>query len=740
MQAHSRSTGCLVLLCLLHGLLPGPAWPQSPAPGQVIRPNRSDSSGLLIDWGTFSNEEALDLPEKPQYLTSDPIDERMMQLDDAISAQTAFNLCSLSWEELVGSGLLSALQASAWLTFRKIYGCPTAWYELQAVVGFDTTLIRKLRTQTSLESSSTFHTLGYSLSHGRATLMLRSTRNLSGLRGYEAGGGSNAGLSAYRGGPQAHLWQLRHTGYRHRLVLSLPKTQGAYGMGSLGGGLMLTSDPGRRRTASIALGDYHLRLGLGLSWNTGMTGSLTSGIMGMRWLGQSMGVASGTASSVNLRGITVEQGIGRSTRLLSWMSLQRPDARIVYGADSLEALISSLPTGTLARTQSEWQSRKSSTFQSSGLSVLHEYKNVIVMIYSSMYQYNYGFLPANTAWPSAHVPPRQSALTGLSFLKSGRGWELSGECALHGLNGFSTLQQLILTPHSRWQTAWIGRHYFRGHAPPFAGALGRQSSPVNEQGFTWMIQWLGHGRSRLLGLADSYRHPLPRFGIPLPSYGYRLHLQAECWLNKEHLFHGRIDMRKEWGGQNQGFALPSSSFEAQNAWALGWNHQSRQHPIRECRIRLDGRMNAAEQQATHLHSLALSARIRWVVGAWRISVQHAWVNTQEGTGPFYFFEPAPRFASGMSAVSGRAIRQVGLAEYRLSKDLSAWIRLDRTRYFDREHAGSGWETTSGPFRASCTLQLLYKLAGPRSFTPEKIAHWHENPLPEPNDVFPVNPK
>jgi hypothetical protein len=471
-----------------------------------------------------------------------------------------------------------------------------------------------------------------------------------------------------------------------------------------------------------------------------MTASLTSGIMGIRWMGQSIGVASGTATAVNLRGMAVEQGIGRSTRILSWASLQRPDARIEYGADSLQSLISSLPAGKLARTQAEWQNRRNSTFQSIGLSVLHEYKNIIIMIYSSMYKYNYEFLPKNTAWPSARVPPRQNAVTGLSYQTAGRSWELSGEFSLHGLSGLSTIQQLIISPHSRWQAAWIGRYYAGGYAPPFSGALGRQSSTMNEMGLTWMIQWLGQGRSRLLGMADSYRHPMPRFGVPLPSNGYRLHLQAECWPNKEYMIYGRIDVRKEWGGQNKGLALPSPSFEAQNSWVLGWNYQSRQHPVRECRVRMDGRMNAEQPQGAGRYSLALSARIRWVIGSWRISVQQAWVNTQEETGPFYFFEPAPRFASGMTSISGRAIRQVGLAECRISRELSVWIRLDRTRYFDRERAGSGWETSSGPFRAACTLQLLYKLAGPRSFTPEKIAHWHENPLPELSDVFPVNPK
>jgi hypothetical protein len=730
----------LVPFMLFHGLSWTIALAQVPVSGSRPQSGSPERPSAPLGDDALSNEEALDLPDNLDWIPAEQRDERMMQLDDQFSNPKSMNLCRASWDELVGSGLLSALQASAWVAFRRIYGCPMAWYELQAVDGFDTLFIRSLRHGATLESNISFYTLDYSLQHGRASLMLRSSRSLSESRGYEAGSGNNPGLSAYRGGPQAHLWQLRHTGYRHRLVLSIPKAQGAYGMGRLGGGVMLNADRGRPRSTELVLGDYHLRLGTGLSWNTGMAGSLTSGIMGMRWMGQAIGVASGTASSVNLRGMAVQQEMMMGIRLLAWSAHQRPDARLDFGADSQQVLISSLSPGGMARTQTEWQSRSSSSFQSAGISVMHEYKNIKIMIYSSLYKYNLGFTTKNLPWPSATAPPQRNTLSGLSYQTSGRRWEWSGEWSHNKANGISTLQQLILTPHARWQTAWIVRHFAHGHAPPYAGALGRQSSAVNERGLSWMIQWLGKGRSRTLCLADSYRHPMPRFGAPLPAHGIRMNIQTEWWPNREHLLYGRLDFRQEWGGEYTGFALPNLSYNKQKSWVLGWNHQSKLQPIRECRIRIEGRTNTTNQSTFPSHSVALSARIRWVVGSWRWSVQQAWVNTQEGTGPFYFFEPAPRFASGMMSVSGRALRQVIMAEYKISRDLRAWIRIDRTRYSDREHAGSGLDMTSGPNRAGCTLQLLYNLSGPRSFTHEKIAHWHENPLPEPIHSAPTDPK
>ncbi|MFM8493375.1 MAG: hypothetical protein ACKOA7_06550 [Bacteroidota bacterium] len=728
----------LFLLC--HWLPIIGVWAQTPTSSKRPQPETADTSHVPSGSDDFSNEESLDVPENLEWIPLEQFDERMMQIDEANFIQKAINLCSISWDELVGSGLLSTLQASAWVAYRKLYGCPSAWYELQAVHGFDTALIRTLRKRTTLEPEISFHSLGYSLQHGRATLMLRSTRNLSGLRRYEPGGGDRLGFSAYRGGPQAHLWQIRHSGYRHRLVLSLPKVQGAYGMGQLGGGLMMTSDHGLPRATGVTVGDYHLRIGLGLSWNTGMSGSLTSGIMGLRWMGQSMGVASGTATSVQLRGIGFQKELKKGISVLVWSAYQRPDVRLLYGSDSSQVVIGSLPLGGMTRTQAEWQGRRGSTFQSYGMSVMKEYKQFKIMIYSSLYKYNLGFTSKNLPWPSSIVPPQRNELTGLSYHHSGRRWEWSGEWSLSGANGLSTLQQLILTPHARLQTAWIGRRFAPGAAPPFAGALGRQSSPINEEGFTWMTQRLGKGRSRMLCVADFYRHPMPRFGTPLPAHGHRINLQYEWWPHREHQLLGRLDVRKEWGGQNLGLSLPSISGQEQKSWVLSWNHQSRQSPIRECRVRFDGRTNTTNQTPFLVRSVAFSTRIRWVVGPWRLSVQQAWVNAQEGTGAFYFFEPAPRFASGMSSVSGRAIRQVFLAEYRISPELRAWIRFDRTRYHDRERAGSGWEMTSGPFRAACTLQLLYSLSGPRSFTHEKIAHWHENPLQEPNDAVPTDPK
>jgi len=97
MKEHPRTPcGLVLLLCLIHWLLPSVGHSQSPDHGQASKPKRPDSSGLIRDWGDISNEEALDLPEKPEFLTSEPFDERMMELDEQRSIQQSFNLCSAS--------------------------------------------------------------------------------------------------------------------------------------------------------------------------------------------------------------------------------------------------------------------------------------------------------------------------------------------------------------------------------------------------------------------------------------------------------------------------------------------------------------------------------------------------------------------------------------------------------------------------------------------------------------------
>jgi len=709
----------------------------------------------------MSNEEGLDLPENPEELPPGLVDERMMQLGEAVVVNRHFNLCSATWEELVGSGLLTVSQATALEAYRQAYGCPTAWYELQAIPGYDTTLIRWLRSYATLKADVTHHTLGYSFTHARATLMLRSTRNLSGLNAYQPGSGGNAGLTAYRGGPQGHLWQLRHTGYRHKLVLSLPKTQGAHGMGRPGGGILLTSDPGQYRRASLVVGDYHLRLGLGLAWNTGMVTTLTAGIMGLRWMGQSSGLASGTVASANLKGMVGTYHTGKKSELMVWWSRQRLGARIVSPGDGNQLQTGSLTTGDLARTDTEWLQQRNSRFFAAGLGVMQEFGPLKLLLYSSYYCYNTIFLPKNLPWPAGLPPLRRDLLSGISHHAVGKRLDWTGELVWSPEHGLSGVQQWLYMPHSRLHTAWVVRRYQPRYAPPFAGAPGRQSRPSNEEGFSWMLQWLGQGRVRLMGMADAFRHPLPRFGNPLPSHGYRVNLQGEWKLNREHLVFGRMDLRREWGGRMGSSALPTPFFAQQQSLAVGWTHQAREHPLREFRVRLDGRLddellsNYQEEHdsvplpftvhvgttglsPTALPSLALSARLRVTAGIFRLSVQQAWVHTAPGTGPFYFFEPAPRYASGMTSVSGRSMRHVIMIDTRPAPEVHTWLRIDGTRYFDREQAGSGAETTSGPFRLSITLQLLYTLAGPRSFTPEKTAHWHENPPPEPSDAAPAD--
>jgi hypothetical protein len=108
------------------------------------------------------------------------------------------------------------------------------------------------------------------------------------------------------------------------------------------------------------------------------------------------------------------------------------------------------------------------------------------------------------------------------------------------------------------------------------------------------------------------------------------------------------------------------------------------------------------------HGFLISQDIRWDIGAWTITARHALFETDYDN-RLYSYEDDVQFAFSIPSYYGLGVRNYIMAELKLSKHLSCWIRYARTRYENQETIGSGLDMIHGNQRRDIKVQLMVKL-------------------------------
>ena len=97
--------------------------------------------------------------------------------------------------------ILSPIQISNFLSYRKLLGNFIDIYELQAIPGWDMNLLRRIKPYVTVEArTEMFNTFKSRLSHGNGSLLLRASQVLERSKGYPAG--IAAAGRFYEGSPQ----------------------------------------------------------------------------------------------------------------------------------------------------------------------------------------------------------------------------------------------------------------------------------------------------------------------------------------------------------------------------------------------------------------------------------------------------------------------------------------------------------------------------------------------------------
>lgn len=284
---------------------------------------------------------------------------------------------------------------------------------------------------------------------------------------------------------------------------------------------------GRGILKSVILGDYKLRMGEGLAFNSsqwmGSWLSAPSFVSGR----SSATPYSSTDENNFLRGISMVAG-NRNWGAVLFSSLNRIDARLILNDDSLAAGVSNLVAGGLHVTESQLSARNSLTETVAGLHLTAGSAKVRGGLTTTATFFSLPFVPDRTRPENLHDFEGDRLLNIAGDIRAGTGpLLLFAEGGLSMPGSWAAIAGLRARPSGRVTFNLMARWFSPDYHAFHSGAYKAGSGSGNEAGLAASVHLEVARHLFITAGADQYRIPAPRYRSSAPSCGNRLEIKGE---------------------------------------------------------------------------------------------------------------------------------------------------------------------------------------------------------------------
>lgn len=624
-------------------------------------------------------------------------EEVLEELRNLHAMRVPIDLNRADASQLGQSGLFSITEIEALLQHREKFGKLLAWFELQAIPAFSVERITALAPYCVVSAGHQRGSIVYSLKHAQQRLLVRSSSVLQAQQGYDADRQA-AGGSHYAGSRYALLMRYRSTGLRHSITLNGSRDPGELGIDRLGGHLLLRSNG---RLEQIVFGDYHLQAGHGLLANTGFVPGRSAGLAGSFSSGSLLMGATGNQAFGAYRGIAAQYRISDPWRLMTWLFRMRWSARIEAMEDDFAVM--SISRSGRHRTPTERARRDNLLVSGFGTQLQFRHKHWVVQAQFQQLSTSQP-LATRTDWHRQFDPQGDCFVhASVSHRYQSDRWQFYGEVSSAQFQQLAILQTIMVNISSHLQTQISYRHYPAAYHGFFANSVRAGSAVNNEKGWLWMVAFQPNRKVSVDYYLDVYAHPWLRYRVDGPSQGLDQRLQLQYRPDKI----SRLSLRMRHSVRERNLA--GAHFRAPEPftqWRTTGQWQQQFAEKWHLLLRID--KNLFTQSLQNETAFALTYRLKWQAGAWRVSWQQSHFDAALFDNRFYVSEPDVLYGQGIGMLSGGGMRSVLVVQYRYRRGLDFWLRYAQNRFHDREEVGSGLELSVGNLRSDLRLQLQYR--------------------------------
>lgn len=536
---------------------------------------------LLLDWMAASAQEKHQTPVNEQQLELQAEREEGLTEDDTQWQQLEYwqkhplNLNAAIEHELKGLRLLTDLQISNFLLYRKLLGPLLQVHELQAIPAWDVATIKQLLPYIIVsDQKHLVARLGERLRHGEQTALLRFAQRIS------SSGDHKKTTDSYLGSTTAVLFRYKYN-YKNLLQYGITGDKDAgeqFLKGTQQKGFDFYSFHFFARKLgiiqSLAIGDFMVGLGQGLIQWQGMAFKKSASVLNIKRQKPALQPYN-SAGEYNFHrgiGITLQK---KNIRCTLFGSLRRLDANLV--ADSAfdeQEYISSIITSGYHRTPAELSDRHAVRCATAGGSLQIVSNRSHIGIQAVQYNLSKPLQPSADIYDRYAIRGRNWSNYSFDYGYTFRNVHVYGEVAFDRARNKAMIHGLLASLDPKVDMAIVYRNISPRYQSLFSNAFTENSLPVNENGLYAGLSVRPVAGWKLDMYADVFRFPWLKYQVHAPSAGHEYLVQVGYTPNKHLEIYSRFRHETKWkNSADSVFAIPPLAPVTRLNWRTQINYQ-----------------------------------------------------------------------------------------------------------------------------------------------------------------------
>lgn len=625
------------------------------------------------------------------------------------------NLNHTNTIELSEFGLLDEIQIENLLTHIEKNGKLISVYELQSIDGFDLHTIERILPYVKvLDISDQPHiTLKEILRHGNHTFILRGQQILEDQKGFspiDSAGICNSTNSRYIGSPQkiysryrfnygsnvslgitaekdaGELFFRQNQNFKYPCYDSLLKGKQKNGFDFYSAHFFIKNI---RFIKALAIGDYQVGFGQGLTTWNGLAYGKSSDAMGMKKNGTGVRPYTSVDENLFFRGSALTVG-SKTLQATGFFSQKKIDANISL-ADSLNTVeeVSSLQTTGLHTTPSEITDKQAITQTIYGGNVSYRKRKYSIGITGIQTLFGAELNRSLSTYNQFEFTGKQLANVGADYSLLTRNFNFFGEVAVSDNGGLAYLNGCIIALDPKLSLSVLHRNFQKNYQSLFANAFGESSKPANEQGIYFGISAKPTNSITINAYYDHFVFPWLKYQIDAPSSGNDFLVQLNYTPNKKFDTYLRYKQKDKFVNDNSpdeiDFITP---FQQTN---YRWHIAYQISPSLKLRNRMEYILLDDKSKPEKENGYLIYQDVIWKKLGSKISLalRYALFDTKSYDTRIYAFETDIPGAYSIPSYYYKGSRAYVMMNYDITRHIEFWVRWSQTYYANQNVISAG---------------------------------------------------
>ena len=636
--------------------------------------------------------------------------------------QNPINLNSTTADELRLLPFLNDIQINQILEHIAKNGQMLSVYELKDVQGMNLETIYNILPFIKVQTVEKKQKLefGKLLKYGKNEVFFRESRVLQQQLGFEPASDSilQQNPNARYLGDANHLYLKYRYQYRNRISLGFTADKDAgeeFFTGSNKSGFdfytfhLYFAEFGKLK--KLAVGDYHLEFGQGLTLCTGLNfGKSSSSISAQK---QAAGLRANTSANENLflRGTAATVEVIKNLEFTLFYSKKGLDASIQQ-ADTMsqeDYIFTALQESGYHRTPSELEKKNAISIQMFGYHVNYKRKG---WIFGSTY-YHYGFdktfVKDLSPYQYFDFQGNTNDVAGLDFRHSNTIYSLFGEMSMSKNGAMAGLAGAMFNLNSRLQLSLVYRNFSKDYQSFYSAAFSESGKTQNEKGLYLGSQVQIDSKDNVVFYYDIFKFPWLKYRTDAPSNGDDFSLQWNR--NETRYLTYYLRFKTEQKQMNSSLAdagLKSLIQYRKTGLRIALNYSlNKQIRLKSCVE--TATYKTEEKPQSQGFVMYQDFKYKFNSLPLDLSFRYAVFNTDDYDSRIYAYEDNVLYAFSVPAYYYKGQRFYILASYEIGKNIDLWLRYSLSIYDNKTVISSGLDEINGNKKSEIIAQLRWKI-------------------------------